>query len=521
MLALFDNSYLAAGLLAAAVGAGYCVRLLIGKLSERGALQARERILTEARRDAEQIKKEMELQAKHDLMQRREEMETEIRQVRNELRQTERRLDKREDGVHEKEELLSKKEKFLETAEKTVAEKRKELSLLEDRLKELEQKQQEELHRISGLTTEDAKRMLLESLREQVESECTEMINSKVAHAERTGRQEAQRIIVESIERCAAETTSEATVCTVELPNDDVKGRIIGREGRNIRAFEKAIGVDVIVDDTPGVVVLSSFDSVRREAARLAMQRLVADGRIHPARIEEAVTQATADIERIINETGEEVCYEMDLSKIPEALKRLLGRLKFRTSFGQNVLEHSVQVCELAGLMAAEIGLDVQLARRCGLLHDVGKAIDQRHEGSHAALGAEEAQKRGEAELVVNAIAAHHEEVPAQSLYAGLLIASDAISASRPGARRETLERYVKRLERLESLATQHSGVARAFAIQAGREVRVLVDSNKIADQAAARLSQDIAREIEEELQYPGEILVTVIRETRFQEVAH
>jgi len=521
VLALFDNSYLAAGLLAAAVGAGYCVRLLIGKLSERGALQARERILTEARRDAEQIKKEMELQAKHDLMQRREEMETEIRQVRNELRQTERRLDKREDGVHEKEELLSKKEKFLETAEKTVAEKRKELSLLEDRLKELEQKQQEELHRISGLTTEDAKRMLLESLREQVESECTEMINSKVAHAERTGRQEAQRIIVESIERCAAETTSEATVCTVELPNDDVKGRIIGREGRNIRAFEKAIGVDVIVDDTPGVVVLSSFDSVRREAARLAMQRLVADGRIHPARIEEAVTQATADIERIINETGEEVCYEMDLSKIPEALKRLLGRLKFRTSFGQNVLEHSVQVCELAGLMAAEIGLDVQLARRCGLLHDVGKAIDQRHEGSHAALGAEEAQKRGEAELVVNAIAAHHEEVPAQSLYAGLLIASDAISASRPGARRETLERYVKRLERLESLATQHSGVARAFAIQAGREVRVLVDSNKIADQAAARLSQDIAREIEEELQYPGEILVTVIRETRFQEVAH
>jgi ribonuclease Y len=521
VLALFDNSYLAAGLLAAAVGAGYCVRLLIGKLSERGALQARERILTEARRDAEQIKKEMELQAKHDLMQRREELETEIRQVRNELRQTERRLDKREDGVHEKEELLSKKEKFLETAEKTVAEKRKELSLLEDRLKELEQKQQEELHRISGLTTEDAKRMLLESLREQVESECTEMINSKVAHAERTGRQEAQRIIVESIERCAAETTSEATVCTVELPNDDVKGRIIGREGRNIRAFEKAIGVDVIVDDTPGVVVLSSFDSVRREAARLAMQRLVADGRIHPARIEEAVTQATADIERIINETGEEVCYEMDLSKIPEALKRLLGRLKFRTSFGQNVLEHSVQVCELAGLMAAEIGLDVQLARRCGLLHDVGKAIDQRHEGSHAALGAEEAQKRGEAELVVNAIAAHHEEVPAQSLYAGLLIASDAISASRPGARRETLERYVKRLERLESLATQHSGVARAFAIQAGREVRVLVDSNKIADQAAARLSQDIAREIEEELQYPGEILVTVIRETRFQEVAH
>ena len=521
MLAVI-GAYLAVGfLLAAAFAGGYFIRLLVGKLTERGALQTRERILEDARRDAEQIKKEMELQAKHDVIQRREEFETEVRQVRNELRQTERRLDKREDGVHEKEELLAKKEKFLETGEKNLAEKRRELTALEDRLKELEQKQQDELHRISGLSTEEAKHMLAEKLREEVEAECTEMISAKVAHAERTAKQEAQRIVVESIERCAAETTSEATVCTVELPNDDIKGRIIGREGRNIRSFEKAIGVDVIVDDTPGVVVLSSFDSVRREAARLAMQRLVADGRIHPARIEEAAKQAIADIERIVNETGEEVCYELDLSKIPAPLKRLLGRLKFRTSFGQNVLEHSVQVCELAGLMAAEIGLDVELARRCGLLHDLGKAIDQRHEGSHAALGAEEAQKRGEAELVVNAIAAHHEEVPPQSLYAGLIIASDTISASRPGARRETLERYVKRLERLESLATQHSGVLRAFAIQAGREVRVLVDSNKLQDQAAARLSQEIAHEIEEELQYPGEILVTVIRETRFQETAH
>ena len=501
--------------------AGYIIRFMIDKLTERGALQTKKRILAEAQREAEQTKREMELQAKQNVIQRREEFEAEVRQTRNELRQTERRLDKREDSLDEKEALLNKKEKFLETAEKNVTEQRKELSLLEDRLAALDEKKQQELYRISSLTREEAKRMLLESLREEVESECTDMVNEKVAHATRVAQQEARRIVVDSIERCAAETTSEATVCTVELPNDDLKGRIIGREGRNIRSFEKASGVDVIVDDTPGVVVLSSFDSVRREAARLAMERLVADGRIHPARIEEAVKQATADVERAINETGEEVCYELELGKIPDPLKRLLGRLKFRTSFGQSVLDHSVQVCELAGLMAAELDLDVQLARRCGLLHDIGKALDHHHEGSHAALGAEEARRRGESATVVNAIAAHHEEAAPESLYAGLMIAADTISASRPGARRETLERYVKRLERLENLATQHGGVVRAFAIQAGREVRVLVNSNKVHDQAAERLSHDIAREIEEELQYPGEILVTVVRESRFQDVAH
>jgi ribonuclease Y len=500
---------------------GYLIRLLVDKLTERGALQMKRRILEEAKRDAEQLKREAELQAKQEIMQRREEFENEVRQTRNELRQTERRLDKREDSLDEKEELVNKKEKFLETGEKTLAEKRRETALLEERLKEADEKKQQELYRISGLTREEAKQMLAACLREEVESECTEMVNASIARAQATARQEAQRIVVDAIERCAAATTSEATVCTVELPNDDIKGRIIGREGRNIRAFEKAIGVDVIVDDTPGVVVLSSFDSVRREAARLAMQRLVSDGRIHPGRIEEITKQAVADIERIIDQAGEEVCCEMDVSRVNDHLKRLLGRLKFRTSFGQNVLDHSVQVCELAGLMAAELGLDVQIARRCGLLHDIGKALDQHHEGSHAVLGAEEAKRRGESPTVVNAIAAHHEEEQPASIYAGLMIAADAISASRPGARRETLERYVKRLERLESLATQHSGVQRAFAIQAGREVRVLVDFNKVADHLAAKLSHEIAREIEDELQYPGEILVTVIRESRFQDVAH
>jgi ribonuclease Y len=506
---------------AGAVLGGYLIRFMIDKLAERGAQQMKERILSEAQREADQIKREMELQAKQDVIQRREQFEAEVRQTRGELRQTERRLDKREDSLDEEEGLLNKKEKFLETGEKNLAESRKQLSLLEDRLAEMEKRKQQELYRISGLSHDEARRQLLESLRDEVENECTEMVNRKVAHAQRVGRQEAQRVLVDAIERCAAETTSEATVTTVELPNDDIKGRIIGREGRNIRSFEKATGVDVIVDDTPGVVVLSSFDSVRREAARLAMERLVSDGRIHPGRIEEISEQASNDIERIIGETGEEVCYDLEVSRLPDQLKHLIGRLKFRTSFGQNVLAHSIQVCELAGLMAAELGLDVQLARRCGLLHDIGKAVDQHHEGSHAALGAEEAQRRGESPVVVNAIAAHHEEQEPDSLYAGLMVAADAISASRPGARRETLARYVKRLERLERLATQHGGVKRAFAIQAGREVRVLVDSDKVQDQAAARLSHEIAREIEEELQYPGEIVVTVVRESRFQDTAH
>ncbi len=519
MIAVIDN-LLWLAVPGAALG-GYLVRVFVDRLAERGALQTKERILREARHDAEQMRKEMELKAQQKIIQRREEFEKEVRETRKELRQTERRLDKREDSLDEKERLLNKKEKLLETNEKTVAEKRRELTERDEQLERLEEQKLQELHRISGLTHEEAKRRLAEQLRQEVEDECTEMINRRIARARRTAQQEACRVVIDSIERCAAETTSEATVCTVELPSDDLKGRIIGREGRNIRCFEKTTGVDVIVDDTPGVVVLSCFDSVRREGARLAMERLVADGRIHPGRIEEVIEQANSDVERTVKETGEEVCYELNFSNIPDPLKKLLGRLKFRTSFGQNVLAHSTQVCELAGLMAAELNLDVQLARRCGLLHDIGKAMDQRHEGSHAALGAEEARRRGESDVVVNAIAAHHEDVDPESPYAGLMIAADTISASRPGARRETLERYVKRLERLENLATQHSGVKTAYAIQAGREVRVLVNSDRVRDESAARMSHQIAKEIEEELEYPGEIVVTVIRESRYQDVAH
>ena len=509
------------GALLAGGACGYFLRIFIARLIKRDAEAQKEGILREARQEADQLKKEAELQAKQQIIQRREQFEKEVQETRGEFRQIERRLDKREDSLDRKQEVLSKKERYLETIEKNVIEKRKELGEKEKQIERLAEVQNEELYRISGLSREEAKRICLENTRQQVEDDCQEMVNQRVLRAQEEAEEKARTIVVNAIERCAAQATSETTVSTIELPTDELKGRIIGREGRNIRAFEKATGVDVIVDDTPGVIVLSGFDSVRREAARISMERLIADGRIHPGRIEEVVGNATQEVNRVIIQTGKQACYDLGLGSIPDPLQEMIGRLRFRTSFGQNVLQHSIEVAELAGLIAGELNLDVELARRCGLLHDIGKSFDHEHEGSHAQLGAQEARRRGEREEVANAIAAHHEECDATSIYGGLIIAADTISASRPGARRETLERYVKRLERLENLAKQHSGVARAFAIQAGREVRIIVDPEKMTDKTAAKLSRDIAREIEDELQYPGEIQVTVIRETRFVETAH
>lgn len=500
---------------------GYFARRAIAKAVYGDAEKKRGEMLGHARQEAEQIRRELEVQAKQEIIELREKHEAEVQEVRRQLRQTERRLDRREDGQDKKQEALAKKEAYLETTEKNLAETRKGLTRHENEVQRLRQQQEEELYRISGLTLEGARQILLERIQQDVEHDCIEMINTKLARARETAEAQARSIVTDALQRCAAECTSEATVCSVELPNDDIKGRIIGREGRNIRSFEKVTGVDVIVDDTPGVIILSSFDSVRREAARLAMQRLIADGRIHPGRIEEVGQKAAEEVQRIIVETGKEACFEMGLSQIPDELKELVGRLKFRTSFGQNVLQHSEEVAHLAGLMASELRLDLQLAKRCGLLHDIGKALDQDLEGSHAHLGADYARRWGEDETVVNAIEAHHEETEPTSLYAGLIVAADAMSASRPGARRETLERYIKRLERLETLASRHEGVRRAFAIQAGREIRVLVDSDKVSDKGSAKLSRDIAKAIEQELQYPGDIQVTVIRESRFTEVAH
>ncbi len=500
---------------------GYFIRIALASAVHRDAERRRAEILDAARHEAIQRKRELEIEARQEIIELREKFEQEVQETRRELRQTERRLDKREDGLDKKHELLSKKERYLETAEKNVAETRRELVRREAELGRLTQQQTDELYHISGLSREDARQILLDRIKEKVERDCREMVNSRLLRASEAAEQKAREIVITALQRCAVDSTSEATVCTVALPNDDIKGRIIGREGRNIRSFEKATGVDVIVDDTPGMIVLSSFDSVRREAARMAMEKLIADGRIHPGRIEEAIRKASQDLQRIMSEAGREACYEMALSAIPGQLKTLLGRLKFRTSFGQNVLQHSREVSYLAGMMAGELNLDVQLAKRCGLLHDIGKALDQEHEGSHARLGAVEARRFDESDVVVNAIEAHHEETEATSFYAGLIIAADAMSAGRPGARRETLERYIKRLERLEGIASRHEGVQMAFAIQAGREIRVLINADKTNDKYAAKLARDIANEIEQELQYPGQIQVTVIRESRFSEVAH
>lgn len=500
---------------------GYYLRRALARSVQQDAERKRDDILEQAKRDAEQIRKEKEVEARQDLISRREEYEEEVRETRQELRQTERRLEKREDGLNKRQELIDKKERFLDTAEKNLAENRRELAERESEVEEMKKQQKDELYRISGLSEGDARKMLFQRIEQEVERDCEEIIGARLARANEKAKEEARVILVDALQRCAAESATDATTCTIELPKDELKGRIIGREGRNIRAFEKATGVDVIVDDTPGVVVLSSFDSVRREAARVAMERLIADGRIHPGRIEEMTQNAWEEIQQIITDTGKETAYEMGLSGINEQLQELVGRLKFRTSFGQNVLQHSVEVGRLAGLMAAELGMDAQLARRCGLLHDIGKALDHEQDGSHALIGGEEARRWGENETVVNAIEAHHEDVDAESLYAGLILAADTLSASRPGARRETLEKYVKRLERLEKLAQAHGGVQNAYAIQAGREVRVLVNSDRVNDKSAAKLSRDIAGEVEEELQYPGEVQVTVIRECRYQEVAH
>jgi ribonuclease Y len=501
--------------------AGYVIRMVIARALHQQTEKKRQEVIDQAKREGQQIKRELEVAGRQEVIKLRENFEKDMQECRRELRQTERRLDKREDNIDKRQKDTEERERFLETAEKNLVESRKQLADKEKEIEQLKQAQKDELYRISGLSLEDARKLLFERLKRDVEEDCADIIESRIADAKSKAEREAQKILVGALERCAADSTSEATVCTVELPSDDLKGRIIGREGRNIRSFEKATGVDVIVDDTPGVVVLSSFDSVRREIARVAMQRLISDGRIHPGRIEEVTDKATEEVEKVIFESGKEAAYEMGLTTIADGLKSLIGRLRFRTSYGQNVLQHSIEVGHIAGLIASEVGLDVRIAKRAGLLHDIGKALDHEQEGSHAILGAEEARRWGEDDVIVNAIEAHHEDVDASSLYAGIILAADTMSASRPGARRETLERYIKRLERLEGVANRHKGVKAAYAIQAGREIRVLVNADKVNDKTASRLSHEIAREIEDELQYPGEVQVTVIRESRYTEVAH
>lgn len=494
---------------------GFLICLLFFKLRQIGRERTSRNVIREAKTQAEQIIKNADITAREEIYKRKEDYEKVTQETRQELRHMERRLSKREDNLERKMDILTKKEKYVENLASNLTNKERDLEKKKGEFEGIIQEEKDTLHRISGLSREDAEKLLLSRLEKELEVECAKVIERSTQKAKETAEKNAVSLICTAIQRCAADNTVDNVVSTIELPGDEMKGRIIGREGRNIRAFEKATGIDVIVDDTPGIIVLSGFDSVRREVARMSMKKLILDGRIHPARIEEIVHEMEKNIEQVIQETGKQTSFELGIHDLHPEIIRLIGRLRYRTSYGQNQLQHSIEVSNLAGILAGELNLDTQLAKRCGLLHDIGKAVGSEVEGTHAVVGADIAKRHEEKRVVVNAIAAHHEEVPSETVYAVLINAADAISASRPGARRETLEKYVKRLERLEGIATSFGGVESAYAIQAGREVRVIVYPDKVNDKLASKICYDIAKEIEEELEYPGEVTVTVIRETR------
>ncbi|MEW8956224.1 ribonuclease Y [Clostridium sp.] len=481
------------------------------KISQDKILEAEKETkvkLEEAKREAEALRKEAVLEAKEEVHRLRNDFDRESRERRNEIQRMERRLIQREESLDKKGDALEKKEEGL-------GKKFQEIEAVEESVKELYSKQREELERISGLSSEEAKNILLEEVNKEIKHEAAMMIKDVETKAREEADKRAKEVITTAIQRCAADHVSESTVHVVALPNDEMKGRIIGREGRNIRTLETLTGVDLIIDDTPEAVILSSFDPIRREVARTALEKLIVDGRIHPARIEEMVERAKKDVENDIKEEGEQATFETGVHGLHIELIKLLGRLKYRTSYGQNVLKHSMEVSYLAGLMASELGLDVATAKRAGLLHDIGKAVDHEVEGPHALIGAEIAKRYHESPIIVNAIGAHHGDMEMQSLEAVLVQAADAISAARPGARRETLEAYIKRLEKLEEIANSYEGVERSFAIQAGREIRIMVRPEEIDDAGAIDMARNMVKKIENELEYPGQIKVNVIRETR------
>ncbi len=482
--------------------------------------RARELVI-QAEKTAENLRKDAELQAKDELFKKRDEFSRESEQIKNEQRDFERRLEKKEDALEQRHQAQQKKERQLQHNEKKLHERKESLDKRLQEAEVLVAEQTKKLHEISGLSREQAEHALLERLDKELADEVATRIHQHEEMLKATAEEKARRILAVSIQRYAAEHTADTTVSTVDIPSDDMKGRIIGREGRNIRTFEKATGVDVIVDDTPGVVIVSAFDNIRRETARLALTKLIQDGRIHPTRIEEVVKETQEEMERHILELGKQAVLEANIGTLHEKLMQLLGRLRFRTSYSQNVLQHSLEVAALCGLMADEMGLNGTLARRCGLLHDVGKAADHEMEGGHPKIGAELAKRYGEtSKEVLHAIAGHHDDVTIDHVYTVLVAAADAISASRPGARRETLEKYVKRLEELEALASGFPGVEHAFAIQAGRELRVIANAHQLSDNEATKTCREIAKAIEQQLNYPGEIKVTVVRETRTVEFA-
>ena len=478
------------------------------------------RILREAEREVEARRKEADLEIKGKTLQARTEFEQESRGRREEIASFERRLNQREEILDRKLEVLDRRERDVAGRDQELRNRDAVLVRQEARWNQLVEEAQRKLEQVAGLTAEEAKAQLMQALEQEAKLHASARIKRVEDEANETADGRAKQVIGRAICRIASEYVAEAAVSVVDLPSDDMKGRIIGREGRNIRALEKATGIDIIVDDTPETIILSGFDSIRREIARVAIQRLIQDGRIHPTRIEETVEKVTKEVEKDIREAGEQACFELGITGLHPELVRMVGRLKYRFSYSQNQLAHTKEVTTLAGLLAAEVGLDVKALKRAALLHDIGKAADQGTEVSHALLSAELAKKYNEDARVVNIIAAHHEEVPPQYPEAILLQAADTLSAARPGARREIMETYVKRLAKLEEIATSFKGVEKCFAIQAGREIRVVVESEQVSDQAAYVMARDIAKRIEDEMEYPGQIKVTVIRETRAVEYA-
>ncbi|WP_153014742.1 ribonuclease Y [Syntrophomonas wolfei] len=492
---------------------GYYGRRFLAESRIRTAEEEVAKMLDEAAKEVEAKKKEILLEAKDEIHRNRQDAEKDIRERRRELDRVERR-------IIQKEEMIDKKTENMEKKEQVLLEKEKETEKTQQDLQMILSQQLKELERLSGLSSEEAKELLLYNVSQQIRQETALLIRGIENEAKEEADKKAKNIVSLAIQRCAADVVSESTVSVVPLPNDEMKGRIIGREGRNIRTFEALSGVDLIIDDTPEAVILSSFDPIRREVARVALGNLVSDGRIHPARIEEMVEKARKEIEQEIREVGEQAAFEVGVHGLHPELIKLLGRLKYRTSYGQNVLRHSVEVAHLAGIMAAELDVDIMLAKRSGLLHDIGKAVDHEVSGPHVEIGVDLAKKYRENKDVIHGIEAHHGDIEPETVEAVLVQAADAISASRPGARRETLETYIKRLEKLENVAESFSGVDRTFAIQAGREIRIIVKPEEIDDLHAINLARDIAARIEQDLDYPGQIKVVVIRETRSVEYA-
>ena len=495
--------------------AGWYVSRRISEGKVNKAEKLAQKIILDAEKEAEIKIREAKLEAKDEWYKAKMKFEQETQKKRVEMQRLERKLSEREGNLDRKVDILSKKERENQAREKNILSRDRAVRAKDTELSRLISDQNMQLERIAGMTSSEAKKLLMANLETQARREAAQIVKNIKDKARITADKEAKEIIVSCIQRCAADHAVESMVSVVSLPNDEMKGRIIGREGRNIRSFETATGIDVIVDDTPEAVILSGYDPIRREIAKMALERLILDGRIHPGRIEEIVAKAEKDMEAIILETGEQACFDVGVDGIHPEIIKLLGRLRYRTSYGQNVLQHSKEVATIASLMAAELDMDSRLAKRAGLLHDIGKAVDRYTEGTHSQIGHEIAQKYGEDPVVLNAIQAHHEDVAHTSLISVLVQAADAISGARPGARRETLEGYIKRLERLEELADSFRGVRKTYAIQAGREIRVIVEYEKVDDAQAAELAEEIAQKIQAEMEYPGQIKVTVIREIR------